>query len=53
MNVSDSAKMEIRKSVLKKFMSGEDKEKIEALTGEEEQNKEPMGIAGLDTVTVA
>jgi len=51
MNISEDAKMEIKKSVLKKFMSGEDKEKIESLMEVEGKNKEPMGIEGLDTVT--
>jgi predicted Zn-dependent peptidase len=51
MGISDEAKMEVRKSVLRKFMSGEDKEKIEELMEVEGKNKEPMAVEGLDTVT--
>lgn len=51
MNISDEAKMEVRKSVLRKFMSGEDKEKIESIIEVEGKNKEPMPVDGLDTVT--
>lgn len=52
MNISDEAKMEVRKSVLRKFMSGEDKEKIEELMEVEGNNKEPKAIEGLDTPTM-
>jgi hypothetical protein len=51
MNISEEAKMEVKKSVLRKFMSGEDKEKIEELMEVESTNKEPKGVEGLDTVT--
>jgi hypothetical protein len=50
LNISDDAKIQIRASIIRKFMSGEDPQIISDLVETEMKNKEIEAVEGLDTL---